>query len=644
MNKEVAIKENVKCAILAFLTSTSLCINNDIYIPAEEQVQRLAGWWDTFFWKVNASFQQTSYLLCLVSILLFFAFKYLNRRMEKKNPKWYILMGSFFSLMVLLSLSYHQYYSWQEVFGSLSAFLFAFFKGIGITVLFVYLLDLLYAFSVIKKEDFLSTKKKEIFKYTLLFLILWIPYLMILFPGCAGTDTVDQIAQILGNRDYCWTARTINLVNEEILLNNHHPIFHTFIISVFIKAGKLIGSYAWGLELYCVFQCAILAFTLACQTCYIKNRCKGKGLHIFSILFFGLNPIFPLWGMTIMKDVFYAVLLWWVMILLYGMIQEKMRGSLSIRNLIVFGVVILLWFLARNNGFYIFMLIIPFLIVYLRENKQKLLPLISMILIVMVLFQVGVQGYLFSTMNISQGSPREMFSIPFMQTARYIKEHKEEITFDEEKLLLTVFDTPNGSLDDIIEKYNAAPDKSDYVKGMYNKEIDKTELKQYFRFWISCFLKHPYTYIEAFLCLNYSWFSFDSHFDNRYYNGICDPNVSRLLDGAENPECFRTARNILSCIVSVLAKIPFTSWLVEFSFYTWAYLISFIFMVIRKKKTEMLAMSPVFINYLICFIGPVAYMRYAIPALVCFPTLIMFTFGRKEKLYNEENCSVDSLL
>ena len=219
-----------------------------------------------------------------------------------------------------------------------------------------------------------------------------------------------------------------------------------------------------------------------------------------------------------------------------------------------------------------------------------------------------------------------MLSVPFMQTARYVKEYRNEISDVEEDILLSIFNTSNNCLDDIVEKYDSSPDRSDNLKELYNKETDKETLIKYIKFWGKCLFKHPLTYIQAFLCLNYSWFTFESHHDNRYYNGICDTKIADLLPDMKNPSCFKEARNILNSIISIMSKIPFTSWLVEFSFYTWICLFAFIVMINRRKKAEIIALSPLFINYLICFVGPVAYMRYALPALVCLPTIILYSY------------------
>ena len=49
-----------------------------------------------------------------------------------------------------------------------------------------------------------------------------------------------------------------------------------------------------------------------------------------------------------------------------------------------------------------------------------------------------------------------------------------------------------------------------------------------------------------------------------------------------------------------------------------------------KRKEELLACIFIFANYLICFAGPIAYLRYALPMIVCAPFVIFMTFREKK--------------
>ena len=66
-------------------------------------------------------------------------------------------------------------------------------------------------------------------------------------------------------------------------------------------------------------------------------------------------------------------------------------------------------------------------------------------------------------------------------------------------------------------------------------------------------------------------------------------------------------------------------------------MVLFLAMLMRKKHRELLACLPIFINMVICFIGPVAYMRYSIPLVICLPIVFFITFSKKRNKAAEDN-------
>ena len=65
-----------------------------------------------------------------------------------------------------------------------------------------------------------------------------------------------------------------------------------------------------------------------------------------------------------------------------------------------------------------------------------------------------------------------MFSVPFQQTARYVKEHSEEITTEEAEAIRGILD-----FDHLAELYN--PEISDAVKWTYKDKADNSANMDY---------------------------------------------------------------------------------------------------------------------------------------------------------------------
>ena len=117
----------------------------------------------------------------------------------------------------------------------------------------------------------------------------------------------------------------------------------------------------------------------------------------------------------------------------------------------------------------------------------------------MLLYNIAYNHVFLPMMNIKPGSEREMFSVPFQQTARYVKEHSEEITTEEAEAIRGILD-----FDHLAELYN--PEISDAVKWTYKDKADNSAKLAYIKTWIKQFIKHPLTYFEATFNNTYRYF------------------------------------------------------------------------------------------------------------------------------------------
>ena len=80
--------------------------------------------------------------------------------------------------------------------------------------------------------------------------------------------------------------------------------------------------------------------------------------------------------------------------------------------------------------------------------------------------------------KITSGSIRETLSIPFQQTARYVKYHSDDLTQED----IIVIDKVLG-YDDLAERYD--PEISDPVKNKFNKYTSNGELMDYLKDWLN---------------------------------------------------------------------------------------------------------------------------------------------------------------
>ena len=103
----------------------------------------------------------------------------------------------------------------------------------------------------------------------------------------------------------------------------------------------------------------------------------------------------------------------------------------------------------------------------------------------------------FPLLNVEPGSIREMLSLPFQQTARYLRDAGWDVTEEEKAAIDRVLD-----YDVLAESYD--PDLSDNVKSTYHGETE--DLKDYFSAWFQMLLRHPGIYIQATMNNYYQYF------------------------------------------------------------------------------------------------------------------------------------------
>ncbi|HIU69204.1 MAG TPA: hypothetical protein IAD23_04525 [Candidatus Scubalenecus merdavium] len=632
--KTIHISTGIKAFLLAILSSFALVVENGAHKIPENVEKTLSGQLSRYIWKLQAAFESPSYYVLFFVILAFFAFLYLIPKVNKKNIPWGVPFSCIAALFLLLCDSYYQTDSWDKVFGSWEALITSGIKGIGIAVLVFFVYDVINRINIEKVEKVQSTSTFKTFAVlTAIMFACWIPYMVIMAPGCMNPDARDQFGQMLNNPDMCWSVGTVAREESDSLLTNHHPVFHTVLLGCFLKLGEWMGSYFAGITIYSVLQCLVLAGTLVFSVLKLREYGMSKRLSNIVYAFFVLCPLFPLWGMTILKDTPFMIALLIMTILFYE--AFKAPECFTAKKYVALALVSFLLMLLRNNGFYMLLVLVPFVIIHFRKDKKFLVKIMATMLIPLLVFKVGYSSIFFSAMGINEGSPREMLSVPFQQTARYITEYADEVTPEEEKSITTILGGGKLSLEDIAERYT--PDRADSIKGNYNKYATTSDLVNYFKTWAAQLVKHPGVYIEAFLNLNYSWFSFDSNHDIIYYNGVSDQLIPQYVEGLDNPQSLAGERSIVSQTIKLLDKIPVISSIFELSTYTWIYVVLFLAMLMRKKHRELLACLPIFINMVICFIGPVAYMRYSIPLVICLPIVFFITFSKKRNKAAEDN-------
>lgn len=451
--------------------------------------------------------------------------------------------------------------------------------------------------------------------------IVYLPCAVACYPAFfIMVDTRVQIIQAYGELGIAGPEYLEgHMLSDTVFLNTHHPPVHTLLIHLCLVIGSgLFHSANAGIFLYVVLQwvCVLAAVSYAEKILVEKLHVSVK-YAFFVLLYYIISPIMQGYMFMVTKDILYSVFLLYFLISLYFLYLGEKSGMLY-TGLLVSSLGVLLF---RNDAKYI--LVLSFLIIAVFHEKFRKT---AMLFIAGVLcFGILYSGIL-SLCSVTHGSVREMLSVPFQQTARYVKEHEEEVTEEQKQAIDKVLDYSSLTI-----RYNV--NLSDSVKNSYKEEASKEDLIRYFKVWFEMFKKHPGTYIQATMNNYYSYFYpvgktlRNFAFDTSIYSmDTTNEQVASLGMRFYYPKSLESYRNAYEKIRDRAADFPLTAILMLPSAYTWTLIILFFYSLRKKSKNAAsFLMIPCMIVLICCLLGPCNGHyggRYLYPIILSMPLLL----------------------
>jgi hypothetical protein len=347
-----------------------------------------------------------------------------------------------------------------------------------------------------------------------------------------------------------------------------------------------------------------------------------------------LNPYIIAYVGVIIKDVPYTAFLMIIHLCLVDSCLDhgEFSGSI-IKNAVLF-ISVVNAVLLRKNGIYVIAAAAVWYLI--RCFRRGLSKRTALIMLTGCIAAAGVSSLMSAHFNASKGSLREALSLPFQQTARYARDHGDEVT-DEEKAAI------DGVLDyeKIGEIYN--PRLSNPVKRTYRG--DSTKLPMYFKAWFAQFLRHPVCYVNA--TWEQFYYLFVPEADNIviYENLYMGYESGKTIDLREQDfyrNIFRpkeTFMDLQRWIVKVFERIhrmPVIRYLGNVSF--WVYVLIIVTAVSLAWGTDSaLILGMLYFTMLFVVLGPaiLGHPRYMFPVIYMLPTTGLFVWKQATELADE---------
>lgn len=548
-----------------------------------------------------------------ITVLLFLLYRKTYGNTAGKINFPLALLSTAFGLINLMALSLHRLGSWYFlVQNPLISLICVAGTGFLFYTAGLYFFNLLSSGILLNQKTYTAAVSKFLDFYRrhtmlsafIIILLLWLPWHIIFYPGYVTVDTRGQLKEALGLRE----------------ATQHHPYLSTLLMGTFFKTGLYFKNGLLGLYLYVLAQTLFCAYIFALSIDYMKKRGLSGTVQLAALFFFGVVPVgyYSIWQV---KDVLYSGVITLFVIQTLILLDNPQKTT-GFKSLAAYAATALLASLLRNNGIYV---VIPTMLVLLlffcRGSGRLKTGLSAAFVICLFLF---LTKSVFPALGFPEGSRREALSVPFQQTARYIKNHNSELTEQEKEVINRILDLKNlGTL--------YKPHLSDPVKRTYKLtgHPDESEyLADYFKTWFKMFLKHPVTYAQATMANSFSYYAFTPYtipffpereidsFDYDLYTNMTKPTLP-----------LRTfLRTSYKCILSVA---PYIYILYGCAFYTWLFLLFAVYFFRRKDKKALLALIPSFMVVLICIASPAnGLFRYYMPAVMSLPALFAFLAAR----------------
>ena len=494
--------------------------------------------------------------------------------------------------------------------------------------------DFLLNKKVYKKQNrnnswFFSKNLKSFLLVSLIILLCWSPYLILLYPGVMWYDTSNQLLQ--------WNSLQNLFTSGSI--TDHHPVFDTTVFGLFVDLGNMFGSGDLGIYLFCWVQSIITTCTLSYSLQYLQDMGASSRMCKIILLMYCFFPLFPLYASCMVKDAVFLPIIMLFSIACHRIVVTRGQCLISNRWMCLFILCSVLMALTKKTGLYT---VVPVCILLMLAVVVKARIRLLLCVAVVCGLMIGIlPSVVFPAFNIQEGGKQEILAIPFQQSARVLRDHKNEVDPSYREVIEKILG------DDVSERYN--PYVADPVKGYVWDTAKDKYLDEYITHWISGFWQFPVTYIEAFLSVEFGWLALptaDECVDERLMPVYAQGTNHAFFEGHDEIGLMSSDSNngqkiekFINWIehtpvgMVLFSKALWTTWMAVFVLYE-----SF-----RRKINirNVLAFSPYIITYCLLWVSPVSIgveaMRYVVPQVFMLPFVVgaMVLFLRNQEDVND---------
>lgn len=547
---------------------------------------------------------KSSFIWLLIVVPLYFWYKASIKEVKKKDFLFCFFPALFLSICLKLGRD-------LSIYGNLSFSFISIIKNsiiaLSISILIYSLLISLLKIEIIKECRKLLSRQYSFSFLFLLFLIIWIPALLIFWPGIYTYDAAMQISQLAHNS-----------------VTEHHPLIHTLFLNLIILTGKVTGSYYFGAVLHTIVQ-MLICISINAYICSRISAFKiNKFLYYIVLSYYMFFPLNMLTSIYITKDTLFST---FFLLLIFKLFEYYTldKKDLSKTRAIELIIIIILVGLFRNNAIYALLATIPFLFFI---GKRKVRRNLIFIFALGSFLTLVTNQALIKVTNANHGMEGQMYSVPLQQIARSYVNNSSSFTQKEKKELFAYVPEEN------IKKYN--PRISDYVKGPFTLKKSGNSTSGFIKLWFKIGLKNKKNYIDAFLMMTQGYWDPNFQFPDKYYRiPIVEVNSrdTELFGKFDKKSWFpETRKKIINAFYEdhSYKNLPIVSLFFSPGFIVWIFIFLGLYSVYNRFKKSYFIYVFLSLYFGTLILGPVALVRYIYPYMLIIPLMVVFIVNKTE--------------
>ncbi len=454
------------------------------------------------------------------------------------------------------------------------------------------------------KWENLSEGKRKAILFCFL-LLCWLPVFLAVYPGFFVYDAQDELVQV----------QTRNFTT-------HHPLPHVLLLGGIISAvKKLCGSYNAGIAVYTFFQMCLMAGVFTYMVAYMKKRGIRLWARAATAVYFGFFPVVVMFTLCSAKDGVFTGALLLLLVALDEMAREKEKFFYGWKKPLFFCASAWVMMCFRHNGAYAFLALAPFLLLFMKGCRKKLLVCLGGIFVGYFLASAGL-AYVFSA---EDSENQEMLTVPMQQLARVYRYDKESLDSEDLEALYEILP------EDVLARY--VPKVSDGVKIGFRNDAFAADPIRYGKLWLKTGIRHPFTYLNAWFMTSYGFWYPDTVIDVYRGNSVFTftyEDSSFFGYEVEQPGTRESKIPWLNewyrkmSLEIAQQKIPLVSMLFSPGFLFWIFAFMAGYAFYRKDYGHLLPFAMIFLLWLTVVLGPTYLPRYVLILWFALPWAMLW--------------------